>query len=100
MTSTPVFIFQVSTSQVEIMREHVFVVSVEKVSGLTPLQSTVWGEADCYVQYSFPTQDASDVDQSLIESSKATSEHQTLNPEVFFHLSLTHLLALILNHQV
>ncbi|MEQ2212279.1 hypothetical protein XENOCAPTIV_028553, partial [Xenoophorus captivus] len=40
----------VNTAQVKIMREHVFVIRVEKVSGLTPLQSTVWGEADCYVQ--------------------------------------------------
>lgn len=60
--------------QVRIMREHVFVLRVEKVSGLTPLQSTVWGEADCYVQYSFPSQEfnaASNVDPSLVESSKA-----------------------------
>uniref|UniRef100_A0A672V826 C2 domain containing 3 centriole elongation regulator n=1 Tax=Strigops habroptila TaxID=2489341 RepID=A0A672V826_STRHB len=28
------------------------------VKGLTPLQSTVWGEADCYVQYYFPVQEA------------------------------------------
>ncbi|XP_041850756.1 C2 domain-containing protein 3 isoform X2 [Melanotaenia boesemani] len=63
---------KVKTSQVEMMREHVFMVRVEKVSGLTPLQSTVWGEADCYVQYSFPCQEgdiAAKVDQSLIESS-------------------------------
>lgn len=46
----------VTTSLKEIMREHVFVIKVEKVSGLTPLQSTVWGEADCYIQYSFPCQ--------------------------------------------
>lgn len=56
------------------MREHVFVIRVEKVDGLTPLQSTVWGEADCYVQYSFPCQEAdpaAKVDQNLIESSKS-----------------------------
>uniref|UniRef100_A0A4W5LSQ4 C2 domain containing 3 centriole elongation regulator n=1 Tax=Hucho hucho TaxID=62062 RepID=A0A4W5LSQ4_9TELE len=41
----------------EAMREHLFVVKVERVKGLTPLQSTVWGEADCYVQYTFPTQE-------------------------------------------
>lgn len=55
-------------------REHLFVIKVEKVSGLTPLQSTVWGEADCYVQYSFPSQEAgpdAQVDQNLIETSKA-----------------------------
>ena len=55
------------------MREHVFVVRVEKVNGLAPLQSTVWGEADCYVQYSFPSQeeDTSQILESdVIESSK------------------------------
>ncbi|CAG08979.1 unnamed protein product, partial [Tetraodon nigroviridis] len=44
---------QVIGAQREAMREHVFVIRVEKVKGLMPLQSTVWGEADCYVQYSF-----------------------------------------------
>lgn len=49
-------------------------IRVEKVNGLTPLQATVWGEADCYVQYNFPSQEAdlaTKVDQNLIESSKA-----------------------------
>ncbi|XP_069568432.1 C2 domain-containing protein 3 isoform X4 [Brachyistius frenatus] len=59
-------------AQVESMKEHLFVIRVEKISGLTPLQSTVWGEADCYVQYSFPCQEAdaaAPVDQDLLESS-------------------------------
>uniref|UniRef100_A0A3P8NKJ6 C2 domain-containing protein n=1 Tax=Astatotilapia calliptera TaxID=8154 RepID=A0A3P8NKJ6_ASTCA len=47
----------VTIAHVESMREHVFVVRVERVSGMTPLQSTVWGEADCYIQYSFPCQE-------------------------------------------
>ncbi|XP_015670972.1 C2 domain-containing protein 3 [Protobothrops mucrosquamatus] len=34
--------------------EHTFEVHIEGLQGLTPLQSTVWGEADCYVQYHFP----------------------------------------------
>ncbi|KAK2912866.1 C2 domain-containing protein 3 isoform X2 [Channa argus] len=58
----------------EIMTEHVFVIRLEKIMGLTPLQSTVWGEADCYIQYSFPCQEgdpAAKVDEDLIESSKA-----------------------------
>lgn len=38
------------------MMEHVFEVSVQQVKGLMPLQATVWGEADCYVQYCFPAQ--------------------------------------------
>ncbi|XP_071613890.1 C2 domain-containing protein 3 isoform X2 [Heliangelus exortis] len=36
------------------LMEHEFEIHVESVKGLTPLQSTVWGEADCYVQYHFP----------------------------------------------
>ncbi|XP_032076212.1 C2 domain-containing protein 3 [Thamnophis elegans] len=36
--------------------EHTFEIHIEGVQGLTPLQSTVWGEADCYVQYHFPVQ--------------------------------------------
>ncbi|KAG9470095.1 hypothetical protein GDO78_018895 [Eleutherodactylus coqui] len=34
--------------------DHVFEIHVEDVKGLAPLQSTVWGEADCFVQYFFP----------------------------------------------
>ncbi|XP_056417090.1 C2 domain-containing protein 3 isoform X2 [Hyla sarda] len=34
--------------------DHVFDIHVENVKGLTPLQATVWGEADCFVQYFFP----------------------------------------------
>ncbi|XP_034971638.2 C2 domain-containing protein 3 isoform X2 [Zootoca vivipara] len=40
------------------MLEHVFEIHIESVKGLTPLQSTVWGEADCYVQYHFPVQES------------------------------------------
>ncbi|XP_067998024.1 C2 domain-containing protein 3 [Melanerpes formicivorus] len=39
-----------------VMVEHVFEIHVESMKGLSPLQSTVWGEADCYVQYHFPVQ--------------------------------------------
>lgn len=64
------------------MREHLFVIRVEKVNGLTPLQSTVWGEADCYVQYSFPCQEgdpAATVDQNLTESRQAILLYKTFN---------------------
>ncbi|NXY19323.1 C2CD3 protein, partial [Atrichornis clamosus] len=44
--------------QGEDLMEHVFEIRVESVKGLTPLQSTVWGEADCYIQYYFPVQEA------------------------------------------
>lgn len=63
----------------EPMMEHVFVIRVEKVKGLTPLQSTVWGEADCYVQYSFPSHDdetATAVDQMVTESSESVFTSQ------------------------
>lgn len=36
--------------------EHHFELHIEKVKGLAPLQATVWGEADCYIQYYFPVQ--------------------------------------------
>lgn len=66
-------ILQVKPSPEEAMREHLFVVKVERVKGLTPLQSTVWGEADCYVQYTFPTQEeppAQSLDPNLLNGSK------------------------------
>uniref|UniRef100_A0A2K6FFL1 C2 domain-containing protein 3 n=1 Tax=Propithecus coquereli TaxID=379532 RepID=A0A2K6FFL1_PROCO len=40
------------------LMEHHFEIHVEMVKGLAPLQATVWGEADCYVQYYFPVQDS------------------------------------------
>ncbi|XP_072650639.1 C2 domain-containing protein 3 isoform X4 [Canis lupus baileyi] len=40
------------------LMEHHFELRVEKIKGLAPLQATVWGEADCYVQYYFPVQDS------------------------------------------
>ncbi|KAM4743002.1 C2 domain-containing protein 3 isoform 2-T2 [Anableps anableps] len=90
---------KVNTAQVKIMREHVFVIRVEKVSGLTPLQSTVWGEADCYVQYSFPSQEfnaASNVDLSLIESSLNLKPFRTTTtlcvPDPMFGHTETHVL--------
>ncbi|NXU95480.1 C2CD3 protein, partial [Xiphorhynchus elegans] len=42
----------------EDLMEHMFEICVKSVKGLTPLQSTVWGEADCYIQYHFPIQEA------------------------------------------
>ncbi|KAL1774412.1 C2 domain-containing protein 3 [Sigmodon hispidus] len=40
------------------LMEHHFDFHVVMVKGLMPLQATVWGEADCYVQYYFPFQDS------------------------------------------
>lgn len=52
--------------------EHVFLLRIERIKGLTPLQSTVWGEADCYIQYTFPTQEeaSQDSDPHILESRK------------------------------
>ncbi|KAL4647791.1 C2 domain-containing protein 3 [Arapaima gigas] len=54
---TPPLESKVEVEHSECMTEHVFEVRVERVKGLMPLQSTVWGEADCYIQYSFPARD-------------------------------------------
>jgi hypothetical protein len=35
--------------------EHVFELCVEGVRDVGAFASTVWGEADCFVQYHFPT---------------------------------------------
>ncbi|XP_007173782.2 C2 domain-containing protein 3 isoform X1 [Balaenoptera acutorostrata] len=40
------------------LMEHHFELLIDKIKGLAPLQATVWGEADCYVQYYFPVQDS------------------------------------------
>ncbi|XP_037324188.2 C2 domain-containing protein 3 isoform X1 [Pungitius pungitius] len=86
-------------AQEEPMREHLFVIRVEEVKGLTPLQSTVWGEADCYVQYGFPCQEgdsAANLDQSLIESSVNLKPFRTTTtlcvPDPLFGHAETHVL--------
>ncbi|KAM8853579.1 C2 domain-containing protein 3 isoform 1-T2 [Synchiropus picturatus] len=48
---------EVNVTEDAAVREHLFVIRVEGINGLMPLQSTVWGEADCFVQYSFPCQE-------------------------------------------
>ncbi|XP_073517352.1 C2 domain-containing protein 3 isoform X2 [Phyllobates terribilis] len=59
-TPRPAHFLDPPQSSVEMSRtsesstDHVFEVHVENVKGLAPLQSTVWGEADCFVQYFFP----------------------------------------------
>ncbi|KAI7800624.1 C2 domain-containing protein 3 isoform X2 [Triplophysa rosa] len=81
-----------------VLREHVFLLRVERVKGLTPLQSTVWGEADCYIQYSFPAQNESgeDMDLSVVESNvdlKAFRTETTLCvPDPVFGHTETHVL--------
>ncbi|KAL7831615.1 hypothetical protein AOLI_G00291630 [Acnodon oligacanthus] len=83
----------------EALNEHVFLVRVERVKGLTPLQSTVWGEADCYVQYSFPAQEedtTEDVDPHVVESSVNLKSCRTVTtlcvPDPVFGHCETHVL--------
>ncbi|XP_034460102.1 C2 domain-containing protein 3 isoform X1 [Hippoglossus hippoglossus] len=90
---------KVTAAKGDAMREHLFVIKVEKVNGLTPLQSTVWGEADCYIQYSFPCQDAdaaASLDQSIIESSVNLKPFRTTTalcvPDPEFSHTETHVL--------
>ncbi|XP_029374005.1 C2 domain-containing protein 3 isoform X3 [Echeneis naucrates] len=86
-------------AQDEMMSEHLFMISVEKANGLIPLQSTVWGEADCYVQYTFPCQDvdtATAVDQNFIESTVNLKPFRTTTtlcvPDPVFDHNETHML--------
>ncbi|XP_052473084.1 C2 domain-containing protein 3-like [Carassius gibelio] len=87
-----------ASTTVDVLREHVFMVRVERVKGLTPLQSTVWGEADCYIQYSFPAQNESreDMDPLIVESNvelKAYRSQTTLCvPDPVFGHNETHVL--------
>nr|XP_023394722.1 C2 domain-containing protein 3 isoform X3 [Loxodonta africana] len=59
------------------LMEHHFEFHVEKVKGLAPLQATVWGEADCYVQYYFPAQDSQ---YSVLEGPEFLENGITLKP--------------------
>ncbi|XP_078401326.1 C2 domain-containing protein 3 [Cetorhinus maximus] len=70
---TPHFLDQVPSvpskldrGETESLMEHIFEINVVQLKGLTPLQSTVWGEADCYIQYYFPTQDADIITETLL----------------------------------
>ena len=36
--------------------EHVFEVVIEEIRGLQLFENMIWGEADSFVQYHFPTQ--------------------------------------------
>ncbi|XP_041919143.1 C2 domain-containing protein 3 [Alosa sapidissima] len=90
---------KVSVGVAEALVEHVFVVRVEKVRGLAPLQSTVWGEADCYIQYSFPTQEneaKQQADPDIVESSVTLRPFRTATtlcvPDPVFGHSETHVL--------
>ncbi|XP_041504763.1 C2 domain-containing protein 3-like isoform X1 [Microtus oregoni] len=59
------------------LMEHHFEFHVVMVKGLVPLQTTVWGEADCYVQYHFPFQDSQ---PSVIQGPDFLENGITLKP--------------------
>ncbi|XP_037004538.2 C2 domain-containing protein 3 isoform X1 [Artibeus jamaicensis] len=59
------------------LMEHHFELRVDKVKGLVPLQATVWGEADCYVQYYFPVQDSK---SSMLKGPEFLENGVTLKP--------------------
>ncbi|XP_037696549.1 C2 domain-containing protein 3 isoform X2 [Choloepus didactylus] len=59
------------------LMEHHFEIHVEMVKGLVPLQATVWGEADCYVQYYFPAQDSP---SSMLKGPEFLENEITLKP--------------------
>ncbi|XP_045149043.1 C2 domain-containing protein 3 isoform X2 [Echinops telfairi] len=59
------------------LMEHHFEFHMEKVKGLAPLQATVWGEADCYIQYYFPAQDSK---PSVLEGPEILENGISLKP--------------------
>ncbi|KAM8821602.1 C2 domain-containing protein 3 [Eudromia elegans] len=75
--------------QGEDLMEHVFEIRVDSVKGLTPLQATVWGEADCYVQYHFPVQEATSQGAELCEDGIQLKAFRTATtlfiPDPVFH---------------
>ncbi|KAK2881256.1 hypothetical protein Q8A67_018524 [Cirrhinus molitorella] len=87
-----------ASTTVDVLREHVFMIRIERVKGLTPLQSTVWGEADCYIQYSFPAQNESkeDTDPHIVESNVELKAYRTETtlcvPDPVFGHNETHVL--------
>ncbi|XP_028855569.1 C2 domain-containing protein 3 isoform X2 [Denticeps clupeoides] len=89
---------KVGVSPAETLTEHVFIVRVERLRGLVPLQATVWGEADCYVQYGFPGQDRDPAggDPGVIESTVSLLKSRTATtlcvPDPVFGHSESHVL--------
>ncbi|KAF5908226.1 C2 domain-containing protein 3, partial [Clarias magur] len=87
-----------SPSTAQDMDEHLFLMRIEGVKGLTPLQSTIWGEADCFIQYSFPTQEEAwhDVDPHILESHVQLKSYRTATtlcmPDLVFGHCKTHVL--------
>ena len=41
--------------------EHIFEVVIEGIRGLSMFDNMMWGEADCFIQYHFPTQSQTEV---------------------------------------
>ncbi|XP_045433558.1 C2 domain-containing protein 3 isoform X2 [Pipistrellus kuhlii] len=68
---------EVAENQGNGLMEHHFELHIDKVKGLVPLQTTVWGEADCYVQYYFPVQDSQ---SSVLKGPEFLENGITLKP--------------------
>ena len=45
-----------SSSSSSSLIEHYFEIMIESINGLRAFESMVWGESDCFIQYSFPAQ--------------------------------------------
>nr|XP_011413692.2 C2 domain-containing protein 3 [Crassostrea gigas] len=44
-----------------VLVEHIFEVVIEGIRGLSMFDNMMWGEADCFIQYHFPTQSQTEV---------------------------------------
>ena len=64
---------------------HEFVFSIEKISNLSVSEGRSWGEGDCFLKYSFPTQTANSAGaglQNTLPSSAQQRENLTFPPAI------------------
>ena len=57
---------------------HEFVVSIEKISNLSVVEGRSWGEGDCFLKYSFPTQTAN----SFVDASAQQGGNHLFPPAI------------------
>ncbi|XP_070553573.1 C2 domain-containing protein 3-like [Ptychodera flava] len=79
--------------------EHTFEVVVEGIRGFPQLENAVWGEADCFIQYHFPTQQHdSHSGPTLSQGTPTVTPHRTATtlcvPDPTFHDVTRHRLLL------
>ena len=67
-----------------IAAEHIFEVSVEGVKGLVLGEDMIWGEADCFIQYHFPTQLSSKQQQTTTKNIDGKFTHCNTNTVTVF----------------